>query len=329
MHQDPSSPLPSGAIRANPADLQKTNVGMTRSSSHANGLFLALGSAGLYGLNIVYARIASFAGASGSALVVYRVLLMLILAGIVAVLMRRSLKVAENERGTLVLLGIATAFVGICYLSSVAFIPVTVAAVVFYTFPILIVLASPFVEKTRLTPTLLGVVLVASLGVAMVVGPAFGGLDWRGLALAFAASIATAIQFFSAARCRKTGVMAKTFWIHLIVLPTAILISLIAGQLVPPTTLAVAPLAVAITIGGYVLGFVLQFMALGRITAVAAGIIYCTEPVVATLSSALILNETLSPLQIAGGTLVLAAIIANVLLEQRRTKAASLVPIAD
>ena len=83
------------------------------------------------------------------------------------------------------------------------------------------------------------------------------------------------------------------------------------------------------TIGGYVFGFVLQFLALGRITAVAAGIVYCTEPVVAAVSSALILDETLSPLQIAGGALVLAAIVANVLLEQRRLKDAPLVPIAD
>jgi len=301
---------------------------MTRSSP-ANGLLFALASASLYGFNIVYARIASFAGASGSAIVVYRVFLMLVLVGIVAAVTRSSLKAAREERNTLLLLGVSTAFVGLCYLSSVAFIPVTVAAVVFYTFPILIVLASPFVEGTRLTPALLGVVALATLGVGLVVGPAFGDLDWRGLALAFAASIATAIQFFAAARCRRTGVMAKTFWIHLLVLPTAALISLAAGQLAPPSALALAPFAVAMTIGGYIIGFVLQFVALGRITAVAAGIIYCAEPVVAALSSALILNETLAPLQIAGGALVLAAIIANVLLEQRRLKDAPLVPIAD
>jgi drug/metabolite transporter (DMT)-like permease len=301
---------------------------MTRSSP-ANGLLFALASASLYGFNIVYARIASFAGASGSAIVVYRVFLMLVLVGIVAAVTRSSLKAEREERDTLLLLGVSTAFVGLCYLSSVAFIPVTVAAVVFYTFPILIVLASPFVEGTRLTPALLGVVALATLGVGLVVGPAFGDLDWHGLALAFAASIATAIQFFAAARCRRTGVMAKTFWIHLLVLPTAALISLAAGQLAPPSALALAPFAVAMTIGGYIIGFVLQFVALGRITAVAAGIIYCAEPVVAALSSALILNETLAPLQIAGGALVLAAIVANVLLEQRRLKDAPLVPIAD
>jgi drug/metabolite transporter (DMT)-like permease len=185
------------------------------------GLAFALVSATLYGLNIGYARLASFAGVSGSTIVVYRVLLMLALVGVAAALFRRSLAVAEGERGLMGVLGLATTLVGVCYLSSVAFIPVAVAVVVFYTFPVLIVLASPFVEGTRLTPTLLGVVGLALAGVVLVVGPAFEGLDWRGLALAFGASVATAIQFFAAARCPRTGVFAKVFWIHLLVLPTA------------------------------------------------------------------------------------------------------------
>ncbi|HZW47760.1 MAG TPA: DMT family transporter [Microvirga sp.] len=296
---------------------------------YASGLLLAFGSASLYGFNIVYARMASFAGASGPAIVVYRVFLMLALVAVVALVARRSLAMARGERGTLLLLGLSSALQGICYLSSVAFIPVTVAAVVFYTYPILIVLTNPFVEKTPLTPALIGIVAVASVGVCLVVGPAFTGLDWRGLALAFGASIATTVQFFAAARCTRTGMVAKVFWVQLIVLPTSILISIAAGQLAPPSILALAPFAVAMTIGGYVGGFVLQLLALGRISAVAAGIIFCTEPVVAALSSALILNETLSPLQVAGGALVLAAIMTNVLLEQRRAKDAALIPIAD
>src|SRR5690606_5205310 len=141
-------------------------------------------------------------------------------------------------------------------------------AVVFYTYPILIVLANPFVEKTPLTPALVGIVGVATAGVCLVVGPAFTGLDWRGLALALGGSVATAVQFFAAARCPRTGVAAKVFWVQLIVLPTAVLISLAAGQLAPPSILALAPLAVAVTVGGYIFGFVLQLIALGRISAV-------------------------------------------------------------
>ncbi|MGO4571898.1 DMT family transporter [Microvirga sp. 2TAF3] len=294
------------------------------STAPANGLLFALGSAGLYGLNIVYARVASLGGVSGPAVVVYRVLLMLALVLIATVLIRRSLGVAREERVTIGVLGISTAILGLCYISSVAFIPVTVAAVLFYAYPTLIVLASPLVEGTRLTPTLIGIVVLALIGIVMVVGPAFGNLDWRGLVLALGAAAATATQFFAAARCRKTNVVAKIFWVHLIVLPTALLVSVFTGQLATPAVLALAPFAVAMTVGGYVLGFLFQIVALGRISATAAGIIYCIEPVVSAVTSIFVLGESINPLQAVGGALVLAAIVANILLE--RPRAAPLVP---
>jgi drug/metabolite transporter (DMT)-like permease len=301
---------------------------MQSSPASPSGLAFALGSACFYGLNIGYARLASFSGISGSTIAVYRVLLMLAVVAAFAALLRQPLKVAPEERGTMAVLGIATAFMGICYLSSVTFIPVTVAVVLFYTYPILIVLASPLVEGTRLTPSLLGVVGLALTGVVMVVGPAFGSLDWRGIALALGASVSTATQFFAAARCRRTNVVAKTLWIHLLVLPTAALIGWAAGSLTPPSTLTADSYAVAMTIAGYVFAFVLQLLALARVSAVAAGIVYCAEPVVAAISAAFILGERLNGLQFIGGALVLMAIIGNVLLEQRRSKA-PLVPIAD
>jgi drug/metabolite transporter (DMT)-like permease len=294
------------------------------SSSSANGLFLALGSAGLYGLNIVYAGAASLGGVPGSALVVYRVLLMLVLVVAAAWLMRRSLRVAPDEHRTMVVLGISTAFVGLCYLSSVAFIPVTVAAVVFYAYPSLIVLTSPLVDGTRLTRRLLAVVAVALTGIVLVVGPVFNDLDWRGLALALAAAAATATQFFAAARCRKTTIVAKVFWVHLIVLPTALAVGAVTGQLASPAALALAPFAAAVTIGGYLIGFLFQIAALARLSAVAAGIAYCIEPVVSAVASTFVLGETLNPIQILGGALVMAAIVANILSE--RKSAAPLVP---
>ncbi|MCB8818968.1 DMT family transporter [Microvirga rosea] len=287
--------------------------------SSASGLLLALGSAGLYGLNIVYARVAALEGVSGPAVVVYRVLLMLALVGATAFLMRRSLAIARDERLTMGVLGISTALVGLCYVSCVTFIPVTVAAVLFYAYPTFIVLASPFVEGTKLTPDLIGVVIVALIGISLVVGPAFGDLDWRGLVLALGAAAATATQFFAAARCRKTTLPAKMFWIHVIVLPTAILVGFATGQLTSPAALTLAPFAVAMTVGGYVLGFLLQIVALGRISAVAAGIVYCVEPVVSTVTSTLVLGERVGPLQALGGALVLGAIVTNILLERSRT----------
>jgi drug/metabolite transporter (DMT)-like permease len=224
----------------------------------------------------------------------------------------------------MIVLGISTAFVGLCYVSAVAFIPVTVAAVLFYTYPTLIVLASPLVEGTRLTLRLLGIVTLALVGILLVVGPAFGNLDWRGLALALGAAAATATQFFAAARCRGTSVEAKVLWVHLIVLPTALLVGAATGQLASPAVLALSPVAVAVTVGGYVVGFLFQLVALSRITATAAGIAYCIEPVVSSATATIVVGETVGATQALGGALVLAAIVANIVSE--RPRAVPLVP---
>ncbi|MFL5392217.1 MAG: EamA family transporter, partial [Myxococcales bacterium] len=84
------------------------------------------------------------------------------------------------------------------------------------------------------------------------------------------------------------------------------------------------PFAVGMTLAGYVLGFVLHLMALVRIPAVMAGIVFCLEPVVAALASTLILGERIEPVQLFGGGLVIAAIIANVLRESRAPRGGNL-----
>jgi drug/metabolite transporter (DMT)-like permease len=288
------------------------------------GLTCALIAATFYGLNIPYARLASFAGVSGATLVFYRVLLMLAVVLAFVLVTRRSIAVAPSERATVVVLGLVTTLVGICYISSVSFVPVAVAVALFYTFPVVIVLASPLVEGTRLTPFLLGNAVLALIGVALVVGPAFHALDWRGIALALGASIAAAMQFFAMGRCRRTGTVAKVFWVHIFVLPASAAIGLVTATLAGPATLALEPLGVGMTLAGYILGFTLHLMALVRIPAVMAGIVFCLEPVVAAFASTLILDEGIEPVQLFGGGLVIAAIIANVLRENQSPRSGNL-----
>jgi drug/metabolite transporter (DMT)-like permease len=286
-------------------------------SPAATGLVLTLASAALFGMNTVFARLASFSGVGGTSLVFYRVLLMLALVGAAAALWRASLAVAPGERSALLVAALATGVLGNAYLSSVAFVPVTVAVVVFYTFPVLIVLASPLVTGTPLTPRLLATAGLALLGVGLAVGPAFGDLDPRGLGLAFAASVAAAVQFFAFTRMRRTGLAAKVLWVHLLVLPATALLALGFGGLNAPGDLALAALAAGLSVAGYIVGFALQLAALARTSAVVAGIAYCAEPLVSALGSAAILGESLTGVQWLGGAIVVAAIVANVVREHR------------
>ena len=124
-------------------------------------------------------------------------------------------------------------------------------------------------------------------------------------------------QFFAAARAPETSAVAKIFWVQLVMLPAAAASALALGGSLSPAIFTVAPLAVFMTIGLYVVAFVCHMAALTRIAPSAAGLAFCAEPLVAAISSAVLLDERVSALQYAGGALVIAAIVANVRLESR------------
>lgn len=288
---------------------------------------LALGGASAYGVNIVFARMAADAGISGVSVVFYRVLLMLAAVALVVIVTRRSLIVPKEERLAVLMLGLASTSVGVAYISSIAFIPVTVAVVIFYTYPILIVLLSPMIDGGGRRPELLVIAFVAFVGVALVVGPAFGELDWRGIALAAVASVAGTLQFFAATRTRRTDTVTKVFWINLMVVPASVAIGLAFGALAPPGALAAAPVVMLLVVATFMIAMLLQLAALVRAPAVVIGLAFCAEPLVASLASALVLGERLGPVQILGGALVIGAIAANVLIENKRRRAARLMPV--
>ena len=287
------------------------------SEQSGRGIGFALAGAFFYGFNITFAKISAELGVQGPMIVAERVLVMIAIGLVLALLTRSSLHVVKGERVPMALLGLGSMGVSIGYLSSVAFIPITVAAVIFYTFPILIVIASPFIDKKKHTPAMLGIVALAFVGVVLVLGMASGDLDLRGVALAALASVSAAMQFFAGTRCHKSSNAAKIVVTQAIVLPGAIASVFATGGVFSMETQILAAVPIWLTIGGFVLGFVFQILALARISATVAGLLFCLEPVVAAITSALVLDERLLPVQYFGGFLVIAAIALTMVVERR------------
>jgi len=287
------------------------------SEQSGRGIGFALAGAFFYGFNITFAKISAELGVQGPMIVAERVLVMIAIGLFLALVTRSSLHVVRGERVPMALLGLGSMGVSIGYLSSVAFIPITVAAVIFYTFPILIVIASPFIDKKKLTPAMLGIVALAFVGVVLVLGMASGDLDLRGVALAALASVSAAMQFFAGTRCHKSSNAAKIVVTQAIVLPGAIASVFATGGVFSMETQILAAVPIWLTIGGFVLGFVFQILALARISATVAGLLFCLEPVVAAITSALVLDERLLPVQYFGGFLVIAAIALTMVVERR------------
>jgi drug/metabolite transporter (DMT)-like permease len=288
-----------------------------RARSARLGLSFAVLSAFCYGGNVVGARIVAEIGLSGAVIVAWRTLLMLAALALIALALRASLMIPPPLRRSMALLGATSAIVGTAYLSSVAFLPVSVAVVIFYTFPILVVLAEPFVFRERFGLSRLALAAIAFAGIALVVGPDAGSLDWRGIALASLASLGAAVQFFAARRCAGVPAIAKLFWINVIVAPVVVAIVLGMGGFPPVALAGEAPFAFLVAIGAFFFGFVFQFAALSRISASAAALAFCLEPVAAAGFAALVLGERMAGLQYLGVALVLGAVAANVVRETR------------
>lgn len=287
------------------------------------GLAAALGAGIAYGSNAPFATLASQQGVPGGDAVLWRACLMLMLCGGFAAAAGQRLRLARSDVVPIAGLGIATGITSISYLSSVAFIPVSVAAILFYTYPLIILLLNPLIERKALSPARLAVFAVAFAGIVMVVGPGMAALDWRGMSLALLASLgATAMFYFSSRAMRRLPPATASFWVHVMILPAAFAVSIaIGGPVAMPATAAFIGVFAVICVS-YIVGYLLQLVALSHISPASAGLIFLSEPVVAILTAALVLGERLTALQAFGCVVVLLALAAATWLENAEREAA-------
>lgn len=261
-----------------------------------------------YGLNAAPAREAAGLGVGGADVVALRNLLLLAATGLVAAALRLPLGLPRDGRGALVGLGVASAMVGVGYITAVGYIPVGVAVMIFYTNPLIILLVSPFIDGRRPSATGLAGFGLAFAGLVVAIGPALDGLDPRGLAFAALAALGATAQGFFAARAAGGGGLATVFWAQAVMIPIGVAFSLALGGPAPAAAWSAAATPVAVTIGLYMAAYVLHLRAMRGISPAAAGMIFCLEPVVAIAGAAAWLGERLTTMQYAGAALILAGV---------------------
>lgn len=271
------------------------------------GALIVLGAVA-YGFNIPAARVAALGGFNGANLAALRTTLFLAALGLLIALSGRSFRIRHGEAPRILALGLCSGVLAACYLSALSFVPVAMAVTVFYTFPLLLILAAPFAGGGRIAGWRIAAFLIAFAGICLAVGPSFAGLDGRvldgrGLALALAAAFASAAMFTIAATLKQDR-LTLLFWVQAaaaaVLLPTVLLTGL-AG----PETLAPVWIAAAVAAGGFYIGMTCQMAAAPHLSPATIGLLFLIEPVVAIVAAALLLGETLEPLQIAGVALVL------------------------
>jgi drug/metabolite transporter (DMT)-like permease len=278
------------------------------------GSLLALASAFLYGANIPAARAASQAGMPGADLIFYRAFWLVPLLALVAGLAGQSLRVARSERGTLFRLAMASGLTASFYLSALDHLPVPLTVILFYTFPLIVMVVSTRLAGRWLDRRQLTIFAVAFTGLVIAVGPSLVELSPKGVALALMGALSCAALFILVGNI--SGPPLRTmFWTQLGVVPIALAFSLIQGGPVALSTFAKAPVAIGIAMATYAIAYVGQLMAARRIAPTRAGLLFLFEPVTAIAIAAGLLGEQLRPIQIIGLGVILLALAAEVSLD--------------
>jgi drug/metabolite transporter (DMT)-like permease len=281
------------------------------------GLGCALLAATLYAIATLSAALAYDGGSNPATVIWIRFLFSSLTLFLVALALHRPLRPARRDWPAL--LGIALGAFGTTngYLTSVAFIPVSLAVLIFYTFPLLVGLAEPLIDRRPIGARMLACSAVAFGGLALALGPSFDDLDWRGILLAAVASVSGLIAFLTT---RKLSNQADTIGssavtLALCFLGMCVVLPLTSSFSLPTATLGWFGLTAAAVL--FMAAYFLQLLALRLAPPGAVALIFNVEPALTVVLAWLILSTVLSWVQALGVGLVIAALVAAAVVRRK------------
>ena len=290
----------------------------------ARAIAFALLAGFVYGLAPPFTRLAFINGVPAIETAFWRVTSLVVIVGLIAVAMRWRIRVPEGAGGLLVLMAVSTGAISIGYLGAVQFIPVALAVIIFFTFPILILILSPLIEGRGVGWLQLVIGAVAFAGLLVALGPNPGSADWRGIGLALLAAGGATMQFFTG-RALSTRMSPLHFGLlaHVAIVPLAgLLIAAMGGTFdtlfAPGSITTTGYVALAVVALSYSGGYFFQMYALKSAPASAVAPYFNIEPVTSVVFAGLLLAEPPAARELAGGALVLAALIAAGLAGRRQ-----------
>lgn len=272
------------------------------------GLVLIIISAASFGVMPIFARLAYNAGAEPITVLFLRFTIAAVVMNLIMVLGRtaypRGLILLE-----LILLG-AICYVGesLAYFLALKMTSAGLVALLLYIYPALVTALSAIFLKEHLTRIKFVALFLALSGTALTLRISGGG-SLLGVLLGIAAAVDYAIYILLGSRIvRRSGPIGST---TVIITSTAGVyagIVAIRGMTYPTTSTGwIAIIAIALI--STVLAFVTFFAGLKRIGPTSASTLSTFEPIVAVVLAAIVLGETISPYQVFGGILILAAVV--------------------
>ncbi len=286
------------------------------------GPILILVSATCFGAMAIFGKLAYAAGVPGSTLVLLRFAIAAgILLAFVAVVRVRSNQPVLPEaiggsRRRLILTALALGGVGYAaqasfYFAALERIEAALVALVLYTFPVLVTLASVALGRDRLTRARVAALVAATCGTALVlVGAGALSFDAAGVALAFAGALTYTVYILvGESTVQQVPALTLTALVMLGATVTLSARALLTDGLELGLTGEGWVWVLCIVLVSTVVASTAFFAGLRHTGPSTASILSTFEPVATVGLAAVILGERLSSLQLVGAGLVLSSVL--------------------
>jgi drug/metabolite transporter (DMT)-like permease len=269
------------------------------------GTVIVLMSAASFGLMLTIASLSYEGGANPITFAIARIMAITLFMIPLVFLLQRGWSIPRKAFVPVGLTVIGNVGLGVGILSAVQFIPVALAILIMYIYPALVLIIETLVNRQKFSPLHLFICALAFSGLALVLGPSIGNLDWRGIAFASVACVSITLLMLATHRARRdVNEITLLFWTNSCGLPLMLLLMPLLGGLSLPTTQVSWTSLVAGCLL-FIFGFWGYALSMRFISASKASMIYNIEPIVAIISAAIILGESLVLLQLLGATLVI------------------------
>lgn len=281
------------------------------------GNWLVLVSSGLFGLMAVNARIAYDGGAKTVFVLIMRFALAALLLWLYGLTPARRGKLAvtgEQLKLLFILGGVAHYAISILYFAAISFIPVSLAAVILYIYPVIVNLFMAMVQKERMSIMQLGILTAATAGSILMMWTPGANVDWRGIVLAFGATISNSVYIIllGSKYARKLDGL-DSITVNTYIVSFSALSMIITGMLTGGLNFNVTPkgwaavLMIAVISSG--IAPLLFYMGVRTIGPSKASILSTFEPVVTVISGIAVLRETIMFSQAMGMAMVLISVL--------------------
>lgn len=278
-------------------------------SAGITGPLTALASATFFAVITPIATFVYSAGGNSVTLVLVRLVAVVLLTILIAIILKQMPTIDRRKLPQLIAFALCTFGQGFCYLSSVAYIPVSLAALLLYTWPFMAAIASPLIGEKRPTNFQMICFLGAFAGLALAFAPSLDNLDPRGVILALLAGVFTVgLVLFGRVILQTASPLSVSLYGNAVAMVFAGLFVPIMGGFVLPQT-STGAIALGFICIAFSLAIATQLIALRITKASVAAIIYNMEPVVSIAIAFILLGEILTPPQYMGGVIVLAALL--------------------